>query len=504
MLLQSGHSLAEAADLSPEQLESLARSIEQKKQRLEDDIREYIRRKQDELRHYERELVKQYRSMESSSSSSESHTHAVASDTSSPSDLGSPPTTADLGSTDRTDAAQEEAGKRTKYTRVHKREKELCGLVTPLYLPLLEAQPQTVKKRKEKKRQKEKKSESLEKGAPALERGTPSQDPSPAKEYETEKALQGNEKAEQAESSGAGQENMAAGSRTDADKKSKRSAIRKSSLRHSNSKSRRKRVSLIVDDQIVHPADNITESQSTTPSETTASNTSASTPINEENIDPLLLDAHVSPNNREPVHHSLPFPIHLPSTSPTKHTGHMLTSPSPTSAYPTKHTAHSLTSPSSTSAYLPPQTVGRTYLDPSPPGPEYDHIISHSPSEPIYADRVERIEQQEEDDLVGGDLDSQDFDTYVGGLSGSGVDNVNQSNSYGYPSSLGASYLESYMKSRPLSVRIAAAEKAELEEHEKRELLQDHDNEEELHSSGPTTRDEIDEDMEVIGSLEGF
>lgn len=36
---------------------------------------------------------------------------------------------------------------------------------------------------------------------------------------------------------------------------------------------------------------------------------------------------------------------------------------------------------------------------------------------------------------------------------------MNQVGSVGYPSSLGASYLESYMQSRPLSVRMAAAER---------------------------------------------
>lgn len=432
--------------------------------------------------------MKRHRSMESSSSSTDNnHTHVTASDTSSPSDLSAPPNPAALDSTEKADLNKEEETKRTKYTRVHKREKELCGLVTPLYLPLLEAQPpQAAKKRKEKKKPKEEKGESVDKVASALEKGAPSQEPSPAKEQRKTKARQGDEKAEQPESSGAGQENMAAASRTEADKKPKRSGVRKSSLRNNNLKSRRKRVSLIIDDQIVRPADNITESRSTSPGET-ASNTSASTPINEDNIDPLLRDAHASPPHHAPVHHSLPFPIHLPSTSPTKHTGHTLTS-----------------SPR-TSEYIPPQTVGRTYLDPSPPRPEHDHIISHSPSAPIYADVVERIEQEEEDDLVGGDLDSQGFDTYVGGLSGSGVDNVNQSGSYGYPSSLGASYLESYMKSRPLSVRIAAAEKAELEEHEKMALLQDDVSEEkELQPKSTASRDDIDEDMDVIGSMEGF
>lgn len=43
-------------DFSPAQLESLTRSVEQKKQRLEHDIHNYIKRKQDELRNYEQEV----------------------------------------------------------------------------------------------------------------------------------------------------------------------------------------------------------------------------------------------------------------------------------------------------------------------------------------------------------------------------------------------------------------------------------------------------------------
>jgi len=49
-------SLAEVPGFSPVQLEQLTRSIEQKKQRLDDDINNYIRRKQDELRRYEQEV----------------------------------------------------------------------------------------------------------------------------------------------------------------------------------------------------------------------------------------------------------------------------------------------------------------------------------------------------------------------------------------------------------------------------------------------------------------
>lgn len=47
--------LAEVHGCSPAQLDALNRSIEQKKQKLDDDINTYIRRKQDDLRRYERE-----------------------------------------------------------------------------------------------------------------------------------------------------------------------------------------------------------------------------------------------------------------------------------------------------------------------------------------------------------------------------------------------------------------------------------------------------------------
>src|SRR5262245_27917607 len=50
-------SLAEAPGFTTEQLESLTRSVEQKKQRLEADIDAYIKKKQRELAHYEQEVT---------------------------------------------------------------------------------------------------------------------------------------------------------------------------------------------------------------------------------------------------------------------------------------------------------------------------------------------------------------------------------------------------------------------------------------------------------------
>lgn len=56
MLLQTDPGLAERTGFSTAQLETLTRSVERKKQKLEGDINDYIRRKQEELRSYEREV----------------------------------------------------------------------------------------------------------------------------------------------------------------------------------------------------------------------------------------------------------------------------------------------------------------------------------------------------------------------------------------------------------------------------------------------------------------
>jgi hypothetical protein len=55
MLLQHP-SLAEVPGFSKEQLDSLARSVESRRQQLESDIQDYIKSKQDELRKYERQV----------------------------------------------------------------------------------------------------------------------------------------------------------------------------------------------------------------------------------------------------------------------------------------------------------------------------------------------------------------------------------------------------------------------------------------------------------------
>lgn len=61
------------------------------------------------------------------------------------------------------------------------------------------------------------------------------------------------------------------------------------------------------------------------------------------------------------------------------------------------------------------------------------------------------------------------------------------------------------MKSRPLSVRVAAAEKAELEADEKKNIIGgDDDLDEEDRNARAARGDDVDEAMDVIGSMEGF
>lgn len=350
-----------------------------------------------------------------------------------------------------------EDGRRTKQNRVHKREKELCGFVTPLYLPLLEASPPPpAKRRKEKKRSKDEKMErSLPSPLSSSETSSPSREPANAHDSRKEQHRPKMIRAESSGSSFTGEdltesETSAAGGATG--KKPRRPAIRKSSLRNNTTpKARRKRVSIVIDDRVVLPADNVFEAPMLSPS---GANSAVPNIPGDDVIDPRLIDPPpANPVHSGPVHHSLPYPIAPHSTSPSKiHKGHIL-----------------MDSPPSDD---PPQTNTRTYLDP-PPGSS-NSIPQHA-SGPVYANYPE-MELEVEDarvEAAPGFAADEEFDTYVGGLSGSNVDNVNQAGSYGYPSSLGASYLESYMASRPLSVRMAAAEKAGLAKDEKKRLLQD-------------------------------
>ncbi|KAJ4356403.1 uncharacterized protein N0V89_004436 [Didymosphaeria variabile] len=489
-MLQVDPRLAELPGCSTEQLESLARSIESKKQRLEADINAYMKQKQHELDMYQHELIAQYREMEcgeTNEAANRNQRPADSHDSNAPSDhaLPSPAQSPEMPAES---SKREEKAKRTK---VHKREKELFGLVTPIFLPLLDAS-ETSKEKEKKKRHKKKdpadgssppkqaKSESSTGDVEEIQRESGS-----SSHYSDKMETEGGSNRKEPQKENQPPESA---------KKSKRPTIKKSSLRHSGEKRRRKRVSLVIDGQTVLPADQVAEPQLMSPSETTASSASNSTVSLEDTIDPRLMggdDAPIHISHQDPVHHSLDLPSRLPSASPTKHTGHTLPdSPrhSPICQSPPSHTHLE---------YEPPQSTTRTYLDPSPPS-DPTTIPRHASAAPIYADAPELANEPEEE-----------FSTYVGGISGSGVDDVDQTGSLGYPSSLGASYMESYMQSRPLSVRMAAAEKAGLSEGERRRLVNGREREEQEKKEREQRQreqrsDRDDDDMDIIGSMEDF
>jgi hypothetical protein len=344
----------------------------------------------------------------------------------------------------------EEKAKRTKHTRVQKREKELYGLVTPVFLPLLDARDTSPEHNKQ-HHQSPKPVKTAE--API--------DPSP--EHAT--AAGDGEKSREGRKSRREHPDMAdsttgsSSGHSEASKKSKRASTtpttKKSALRqHSSTKPRRKRVSLVIDGHTVLPADTVIEPALTSPSSeaTSASNSTASL---DDMIDPRLTQAepHIHTEHSDAMHHSLPLPM--------------------------SNNIHASSKP----LIDPPGSI--TIDSARPP--------SLPPTDSTTAD--------EEDD--------QTFNTYVGGLRGSGADDVDQAGSYGYPSSLGASYLESYMQSRPLKVRMEAADKAGLEGVEKRDMVE---------GRGKSRSDEIEEvervperrgadedvDMDIMGEMEGF
>ncbi|KAL5383651.1 hypothetical protein DPSP01_005757 [Paraphaeosphaeria sporulosa] len=485
--------LAEVPGSSTVQLESLARSIDEKKQRLEADINAYIKQKQHELHVFQHELIAQYREMEcgeTNDAANRSDRHADSHNTPAPAEnpLPSPAQSPEL----TPESKREEKAKRTK---VHKREKELFGLVTPIFLPLLDAGETS--KDKEKKKRHKKKEPADGSSPPKQAKSSSSSTSSSSSGYAADTRGESGPSSKSSErmeiqNGSSSWEPQKENQTPESVKKSKRPAIKKSSLRNSGEKRRRKRVSIVIDGQTVLPADQIAEPQLMSPSETTASSASNSTASLEDTIDPRLIGGDVplvhSPNDA--VHHSLNLPARLPSNSPTGHTGHTLPdSPhhSPISQSPPSH-AHL--------EYEPPQFTTRTYLDPSPPS-DPTTIPRHASAAPIYANEPEVANEQEEE-----------FSTYVGGISGSGVDDLDQTGSLGYPSSLGASYMESYMQSRPLSVRMAAAEKAGMSEAERRRLVngREREREEQERVREEQRRQERrdDDDMDIIGSMEDF
>ncbi|KAJ5042633.1 hypothetical protein J3E74DRAFT_279455 [Bipolaris maydis] len=457
MLLQSDPSLAEVPGFTREQLDALARSVELRRQQLQQDINDYIKSKQDELRNYGHQLVDQYRSMQCPQQlSSAQKTCASNAEDTAPSPAPQEPSAPE----------PEERIKQKKHTKVHKREQELYGLVTPVFLPLLDARDSSPEKRKR----------PTPKPDIAYGANSAASTPVAGAARDAEQSKEGRKQRKDNKD----MENPALGVLTrekqpaEAAKKSKRSTMKKSALRHKDkAKTPRKRVSLVIDGQTVHPSDTVDEPLLTSPSSetTSASNSIASL---DDMIDPRLTsETPVYIEHHDAVHHSLPLPMANAIRSANKALTESQT-PTPVSIA-TEHSPplHSPRSPSI--PFGSAQTASRTFLDPSPTQPPHPIPETAGPN-PIFPNSAVATTELQGDGLADQD---QDFDTYVGGLHGSGVADVDQAGSYGYPSSLGASYMESYMQNRPLRVRMEAASKAGLSEAEKRKLLEERVEEEE-------------------------
>lgn len=300
--------------------------------------------------------------------------------------------------------SSEEDLKVSSDTLVRQRDLELCGLITPSFLPLLDASSSRAPKKSQTPQPRRKgtaeiQSSALEKGKPGSTNAEILSDDMTTKETSRENIQKKNDEK---------------------DPKAKRAPIRKSSLRRVATPKpvvRRKRVSLVIDDQIVHPSDNIGEAVLTSPASETTTTASASIEDLQEASKRMMNigKARVSPDNDE-----------------------MLTdqSASNVSDEPTS-----------------PQAIIDEFLEGDPvtlsPG-EREAMYTHESAAPS--------------------------SSYVGGYYGSGVDNVDQAGSYGYPSSKGASYMEKYMSERPWSVRKATAEaeaKVIKEEEKARKALED-------------------------------
>jgi hypothetical protein len=400
-------------------------------------------------------------------------------------------------SPDARDPAPEEKTKQKKHSKVHKRERELYGLVTPAFLPLLDARDASPEKRKEKKLPKPEPVQRANNTANTAQAGAGA-----ARDAERSKDGRKSRKDHQDMEGTAVGEPGRESQQPDATKKPKRTTMKKSALRRKDTpRTRRKRVSLQIDGQTVLPADTVIEPPLASPGSatTSASNSTASL---DDMIDPLLTaeDGAVYIEHRDAVHHSLPLPMSNAIHSPIKPLPETPTSIS-ILASNTPPSPHTLSMPFGSA-----QHATRTFLDPSP-GQLPPSIPETASPEPIYSTSMATSAELDIDDLAA---EEQHFDTYVGGLHGSGVDDVDQAGSYGYPSSLGASYMESYMQNRPLSVRMNAADKAGLDETEKKKLLEEKGEEDEEDSwvgsstgSNRTRVKETDEDN-FMGDMEDF
>lgn len=478
MLHHSDPSQAEVSGFSQAQLEALTHSVEQRRQQLEKDIQDYIARKQDELRHYEQQLIEQNRSMECDAGSG-SRLKPSPSDNEGAGAVASSAIadqTAPL-SPDTAEPEHEDKSRHRKHTRVHKREKELYGLITPVFLPLLDARDTSSTQQKAKKQFKEKKSSDA--STTDSERSAAARDAERIKENRKSK-----KENKDMEGTGVGDSTKET-QQTDTLKK-KRSTIRKSSLKHIGTpRTRRKRVSLVIDGQTVLPADTVQEPSLTSPSSEATSASNSTTSL-DEMIDPRLarFDAPTFIEHHDAVHHSLPVSM---SNNVNANTKPLADTPPSITLLETSNSPPDITSPRSPSIPVGSfQTATRTFLDPSPVHP--NSIPDDSGPDPIFPPSASPGFDDEE--LI----DEPQWDTYVGGLHGSGVDDVDQAGSYGYPSSLGASYMETYMQRRPLSVRMQAADKAELNEREKRQMIMGNRDEQEKEKDKDVSMDQ-DTDM---------
>lgn len=400
---------------------------------------------------------------------------------------------AESGSAAAASAAPEEKAKRTKHTRVQKREKELYGLVTPVFLPLLDARdvsPKQEQKKPSPKPEQQQQQAGGESGAPKVEHATPTGEHG-EKSKEGRKSRREHSAVMQDRAASEPSQHTQHGEMSKKPKRASTSSsstpapTKKSALRqHSSTKPRRKRVSLVIDGHTVLPADSVTEPALTSPSSEATSASTSTASLDEMLVDPRLAEPHIHTEHAgDAVHHSLPLPMSNNVHSPTK-------------PLVNDHTPTSLT------------------IDPSIRSPlnlpsSYNHPTPLSKPSSLPSPDLE-IQSSTPTDEAADAEDAQTFSTYVGGLRGSGADDVDQAGSYGYPSSLGASYLESYMQSRPLRVRMEAADRAGLEGQEREGLLEgkvvegDGEDEEEEQRERKGKRRDEDDEGDFMGEMEGF
>lgn len=420
--------------------------------------------------------------------------------------IATPSAPQEQSSLDTEEREPQEKVKRTKHTRVHKREKELYGLVTPVFLPLLDARDTSPTVHKEKRERRQPTTERAEDANTTANAEQTASSRHVEKSKEGRKPKKENKDMEETTSG----DSLKQSAQVEAAKRTKRLGVKKSALRHKDTpRSRRKRVSLVIDGQTVLPADTVIEPALTSPSSEATSASNSTTSL-DELIDPRLTRPDL---NHDAVHHSLPLPMS------NNHSHFKPLTETPTSSSLVIEAEHSPPS----IPVGPPQSATRTFLDPSPSQTQPVSLPPTAGPDPIYPQSASS-EALDPEDLVEEDENEPHWDTYVGGLHGSGVDDVDQAGSYGYPSSLGASYLESYMQSRPLSVRMQAADKAGLDEREKRDMLvgrreevedkpergnnddNDDDADEDLaiadRKPRPRVDDEDEDDMDITGSME--